>query len=158
MDRFLSTDLFKKSSCQSSNGGQVQSSTRLLQLENGGSVAQKSVFALRTLHSRKKRTAPPVPPPPPPLFNTHPLPYTRSAGLLSINSKRWWRNKPPSSPPCLGVVLEKGGNAQKPQLRETGKSRAASEQNSGSRGKSRPEEISPHQRGVIFPLWRFHKF
>lgn len=154
MDRFLSTDLFKKSSCQSSNGGQVQSSTRLLQLENGGSVAQKSVFALRTLHSSKVQ---PPPGAPPPLFNTHPLPYTHSAGLLSINSKRWWRNKPPSSPPCLGV-LEKGGNAQKPQLRETGKSRAASEQNSGSRGKPRPEEISPHQRGVIFPLRRFHKF
>lgn len=100
MDRFLSTDLFKKSSCQSSNGGQVQSSTRLLQLENGGSVAQKSVFALRTLHSSKVQ---PPPGAPPPLFNTHPLPYTRSAGLLSINSKRWWRNKPPSSPPCLGV-------------------------------------------------------
>lgn len=83
MDRFLSTDLFKKSSCQSSNGGQVQSSTRLLQLENGGSVAQKSVFALRTLHSSKKVQPPPcATPPPPPLFNTHPLPYTRSAGFV----------------------------------------------------------------------------
>lgn len=84
MDRFLSTDLFKKSSCQSSNGGQVQSSTRLLQLENGGSVAQKSVFALRTLHSSKKSTAPPLrhPPSPPTLQHTSTPIHTLSRSVV----------------------------------------------------------------------------
>lgn len=82
MDRFLSTDLFKKSSCQSSNGGQVQSSTRLLQLENGGSVAQKSVFALRTLHSSKKVQPPPCHPPPPTLQHTSTPIHTLSRSVV----------------------------------------------------------------------------